>query len=99
MTIGPAGQQHLHQHERRAFARIVDVLLVSHSQDADLAALDRLAALVEGLDQPLDDVLRHAGVDFAGQLDEPRGQAVLAGHPGEIERIDRNAVPAQPGPG
>ena len=48
---------------------------------------------------PDNHVLRHARVDLAGQFDEPRGQLVLAGQPAQVERVDRDAVPAQAGPG
>ena len=50
------------------------------------------------LDQRVDHVDGCAGIHLAGQLDEARRHAVLARLPGEIERIDRNAVPAEPGP-
>src|SRR5438874_8880185 len=41
------------------------------------------------------DVLWHPCVDLAGQLDEARVLTILARFPGEIKRIDRNAMPAQ----
>src|SRR5262249_2559973 len=44
------------------------------------------------------DIVWHGRVDLAGQLDEARGDAVLASDPGEVKRVDRNAVPAQPRP-
>jgi hypothetical protein len=61
-------------------------------------SVDRLAALVERLDDLVDDVVRHAGVDVPGQLDEARIETGLLRLPREIERIDRNAVAAQAGP-
>ena len=94
---GPLLQQELHQLEAGRLAGVVHVLLVGHAQQGDLAPLDRLAAVVEGVGDLADDIRGHRRVDLAGQLDEPRGQAVLAGHPGEIEGVDRDAVPAQPG--
>src|ERR1700751_1567260 len=38
----------------------------------------------------------HCGVDFSGQFDEAGAALELPGFPGQIERIDRNAVSAQP---
>ena len=43
----------------------------------------------------VDDIARHGGIDLAGQLDELGGHAVLAGLPGQVERVDRDAVAAQ----
>ncbi len=45
----------------------------------------------------LDDVGRHPRVDLTGELDEAGGHAVLAGLPGQVERVDRDAVAAEPG--
>ena len=58
-----------------------------------------LPLLVEGLRQLADDVLGHGAVDLAGQLDEAGVQAVLARLPGQVERIDRDAVAAEAGAG
>ena len=98
-TTAPFLQEQLHQLEAGRLAGVVHVLLVGHAQQRDLAPLDRLAAVVEGVGDLADDVGGHRRVDLAGQLDEPRRQAVLAGHPGQIERVDRDAVPAQAGAG
>ena len=43
----------------------------------------------------VDDVVRHAGVDVAGQLDEARIEAALLRLPRQVERIDRDAVAAE----
>ena len=53
---------------------------------------------VERLRQALHHHGRHGRVDLAGELDEARVQAVFARLPGEIERVDRDAVPAEPRP-
>ncbi len=42
-------------------------------------------------------VVRHAAVDVAGQLDEPRIEAALLRLPRQVERVDRNAVSAEAG--
>src|SRR6516225_1524116 len=41
----------------------------------------------------------HAGVDLARELDEARGDAVFPRLPGEIEGVDGDAMPAEPGAG
>ena len=99
LDLGPLVQQQLHQLEAGRLARVVNVLLVGHAQQSDLAPLDRLAPVVERVGDPGDDVGGHRGVDLAGQLDEPGGQPVLAGDPGQVERVDRDAVATQPGAG
>ena len=53
----------------------------------------------QGMHHLVDHRVRHLAVDVAGQFDEPRLDAELLGLPGQIERIDRNAVPAQAGAG
>ena len=57
-------------------------------------ALDGPAALVERLGDEVDDVARHREVDVAGDLDEPVDEVELAGAPGEVVRVDRDAVAA-----
>ena len=42
--------------------------------------------------------LRHRGIDLAGQLDESGRHSELPGFPGQVERIDRDAVPSEPWP-
>jgi len=68
-------------------------------QDQHLGAVQGLAAPAQGLDGALDHIGGHARIDFAGELDEVRAHLVLVRFPGEIERIDGNAVTAQAGPG
>jgi len=45
----------------------------------------------------LDDVTRHGEVDVAGELDEAVDEVELAGPPGEVVRVDRDAVAADAG--
>src|SRR5581483_1647844 len=40
-------------------------------------------------------VIRHGHVDFAGELDEAGAEVKLLGLPGEVERINWDAVSAQ----
>src|SRR5262249_48095880 len=89
--------EQFHQLKRWAFARIIDVLLVRDAEDQNLAAANRPSGVVERLGHSIDDIERHAGVDLAGQLDEPRDQAMLPGNPTEVERIDGDTMSAEAG--
>src|SRR5262249_36453052 len=60
-----------------------------------LASLHGLAALVERVGNPAHDISRHRGIDFAGEFNEPGGTVVLTSDPGEVKRINRNAVSAK----
>jgi len=90
--------EEVHDHVRGALAVVVDVRLVGESDAQHLRALERLAVVVERLHAALDHVVGHGGVDFAGELDEARVDAVLARLPREVERVDRDAVAAEAGP-
>jgi hypothetical protein len=41
---------------------------------------------------------RHRAVDLVGEVDEPRLEAVDPRLPGQVQGVDRDAVPTQPGP-
>src|SRR5581483_7879474 len=62
-------------------------------------AAQALALGSQRVDDDVHDVVRHVHVDFAGQLDEARLEVVFTGLPGQVERIDGDAVAAQAGPG
>ena len=57
------------------------------------------APFVEGVGETFDDVRRHGEVDLTSQLDEPRGELELARAPGQIKRVDRDAMAAEAGTG
>ena len=97
--LGAAALEEVEQLERWALARVVDVLLVSHAQEQDLGPLEGLAAVVERVLNFAHHVAGHGHVHFAGELDEARGDAVLARLPRQVERVERNAVTAEPGAG
>ena len=78
----------------RGVAGVAHVRLEGHAEDPDLGALERLAAVVERLGDQTDDVARHREVDVAGELDEAVDEVELARPPGEVVRIDRDAVAA-----
>ena len=71
-----------------------DAGLVAHAEDGDAAAADRLGRVVERALDPRDAVVGHLLVDLAGELDELGGHVELARAPGEVERVDGQAVAA-----
>src|SRR5713101_5416713 len=87
--------QQLQDRESRRLSRIIHIFFVRDAENANLAALERLAKVIERQPNALDDILRHGGVNLAGQLDETGMQVKLAGHPGQIKRIDGNTMSAQ----
>src|SRR5260370_27612868 len=94
---GPLALERLHDGQCRALPRVVDVLLVGDSDDQDPRAVGRTAgALAQYPKRFLDDALRHRGIDLAGEFDEPGRDGEFARLPGQIERVDRAAVPAEP---
>ncbi len=97
--VGSQFQEIVNHLERRALPRVIDVLLVGEPEDEDLGALHRPPAIVQRLLQLSDHVLGHPDVDLTGQLDELRRNAVLARLPRQVEWVERDAVPAPPGPG
>ena len=97
--FGPARLDQFHQLQRRAFANVGHVLLVGQTQDQHPGPAERLARLlVQRQRQPIGHMVGHGGVDLAGQFDEAGGLVELARFPGQVERVDRDAVPAQPRP-
>ena len=97
--LGSAAEQNAHELHRRAVPRIVDVPLEGRAQDQDLCPQERLGLPVEGVGNLVGGVERHARVDLGGQLDELGIEVELARLPGQIIRVDRNAVASHAGPG
>src|SRR5271166_101845 len=79
------------------FAIILDVTLIGDSEQEDRRVLERFALKIESFGQPINHVFRHRAVNLPGQLDKPRGKAMLPSFPGEIEGVDRYAMTAQSG--
>ena len=52
--------------------------------------------MIEGLNRAVHDIRRHRSVDLASQFNKAGILAVLSRFPGQIKRIDRNAMPSQP---
>ena len=73
---------------------IANVGLEGDAEDADPGPPHGPAVLVEGLGDEVDDVAGHGEVDVAGELDEAVDEVELAGAPGEVVRVDRDAVAA-----
>src|SRR6267142_1323208 len=94
--IGPRFTQQLDDLIRWRLAIVVDVRFVRETEDTDPRALQSLALLVERKHGLVHHVLRHTGVDFSRKLDEPRPRPVLCCLPREVERVERDAVSAEP---
>ena len=92
--------EQFHDLQSRAFAHVVDILFVGDPDDEHPRPLDGATApFAQRADQLADDVARHCGIDFAGEFNEPGGEIELARFPGQVERVDRDAVTAETGPG
>src|SRR5215469_4202431 len=83
--------------ERRRLPQVIDIFLVSHAQHQDFRAVQSLLVTVQTTGYRVHHVIRHADVHFTGKLNKLRVEVILLGLPRKIKRIDRNAVPAQPG--
>ena len=81
--------------ERRGFAHIVDVALIRTPMMWIFEPFTGFDDIVQRVLDLVNDKMRHLAVDVAGEFDEARFNAGLLGLPGQIERIDRNAVPAE----
>ncbi len=86
--------QDRHHAGRGCVASVLDVRLEGHAHHADLRAVEGPAAQVEGLRHQLHGVPRHGQVDVAGQFDEALDEVELARPPGQVVRVDRDAVAA-----
>ncbi len=95
--VGAAVAQKPDQLERRRLAQVADVALVRHAQHEHGAPGDRLAVAVQGPRDALGAVIGHVLVHLSGQLDELGREVELARLPGQVERVDRQAVPTQAG--
>ena len=92
---GAAPFQQQHDIQGGRLPEILDIPLVCHAQDVDVRSFHRLAGVVKRILDLIHHEVRHLAVDIAGQLDETGFDAGLLGLPGEIERIDRDAMAAQ----
>ena len=93
----PLGVQNSHHVERRRLPDVVDVALIGDAGDQDVRPVQRFSLHVERIGDLGDHRVRHRGVDVSGELDEPGLESLLLGFPRKIERVDRDAVAAQPG--
>src|SRR5262249_18043090 len=95
----PLLEQDLHQFKSGRFSWIVDIFLIGHPEERNLTVPNRLAVVVQCVGDLTNNIRGHGRVDLTSELDESRGQTVLASDPCQVEGIDRNTVPAQAGPG
>jgi glycosyltransferase involved in cell wall biosynthesis len=84
---------------RRRVPLIPDIRLEGHSDDSHLRPFERTATIVEGFGDEIDDVARHGDVDISRQFDEPIDEVELPRPPGQVVRVDRDAVATDAGTG
>ena len=63
--IGALFLQEPNNGQRRRLAKVVNILLISYSQDKYARAIQSFAPLVEGGNHGMHNMRRHAAVDFA----------------------------------
>src|SRR4029077_1495136 len=79
--------------QRRRLAEIVDVFLVSYSEHQHLCSIQCLSSFIQCLRHLF--VVRHAQIHFSRQFDETYAEIKLLSLPGEIKRMNWNAMPTQ----
>src|SRR5581483_12219289 len=94
-NLGPPGPQLVYDVERGRFPDIIYVPFVCYSEDVNVGVPYRLRMVVQRSLDLLHNEIRHVAIDISGQLDEAGFQAGLFGFPGEVERIDRDAMTAK----
>src|SRR5660397_188140 len=74
---------------------IIDVWFVGESQHQHARSFEALAVLVQGFHHLVHHPGGHAVVDLSRQVDETGPLPVVGGFPGQVEGVQRDAVPAQ----
>ena len=96
--VGAEGRQQLGDAYGRRLAGVAGVLLVGQAEQQQASALDRAPFVVERQRDASSHVVGHVLVDVVGQLDEPERVAELPlDLPGQVARVDRQAVAADAG--
>ncbi len=95
---GPFSGQQVHHLQGRGLAIVVYIGFVGHPEKHHNRAVERLALAVEHAGDQIAHVTWHLGINLAGQFDETRVHIVGAGLPGEVVRVNRDAVTAQARP-
>ncbi|MCG3163257.1 MAG: hypothetical protein JMDDDDMK_04642 [Acidobacteria bacterium] len=98
LHVGAERLQFLDDAQRGAFAHVVNVTFVSYAHDQNLRSVDRLAMIVESTRHQINHVIGHARIDFLGQRDESRLEAVHPRLPRQVMRVERDAMPADARP-
>src|SRR5438270_1869991 len=93
--VGAIVPQQLDDFQRGRFAQVVNVSLVGDAEYQHLRAIDRLLRAVQRRAYRTNNVIRHRRVHLAQKLDEARVKVELLRFPGEIKRIDRDAMSAK----
>src|SRR4029077_16702249 len=88
--------QQLNQFKSRTFANILNVLLVGNAHNVDPGiAQSAPRALVEDGGERINRIARDRRVDLTSKLNETGGNFVFAGFPGQIKRVNRDAMTAE----
>src|SRR5690242_2479087 len=81
--------------QRRRFADVIGVALVSHAERENLGAIDAFALRVQSVGDAPYDKGGHLAVDVSRQLNQPRLASFHARFPGQIIGIHGNAMTAE----
>src|SRR5262245_13073810 len=88
--------QQVDDRQSGAFSRVVDILLVGDPNDQDPRLRKGEPSLgIQHLRHSTNNIVWHCRVDLAGKFNEACVDSVFARLPGEIERIDGNAMSAE----
>src|SRR5262249_21002670 len=99
IDVGTPPLQELDQPQSRALSHVVDVFLIGNAEKEYARPVKALAlAFIQGDSHFARYVVGHCPIDFTRKLYESGRDSVLAGLPGEIERVYGNAVPPEPRP-
>ena len=96
--LRPALAQQPEDLERGRLAQIPDTALVAHADEQDARPPDRQPGVVQPALDARQAVVGHGLVELPGELDELHGEVELACAPGQVERVDGQAVAPHPGP-
>ncbi|MEY3457966.1 MAG: hypothetical protein RL215_1123 [Planctomycetota bacterium] len=99
VTVGEysaAVEEEFEEFEGGAFAGVIDIFFVGHTEDADAAVADRFSGIIQKIGDSADDISGHEGVDFAGEFNEAGAHAIASCEPAEVEGVDGYAVSAEP---
>ena len=87
--------EQVHDLHGRRFPVIIHVLLVRDPQYQDFGAVQGPVLVAQGPGRPLHHEIGHRAVDVPGQFDKPGGKVIFPGLPGQVKRVDGDAMTPQ----